>query len=90
MENKTSANANASLTLGIISVILLVLPGLSLIGLVLGIIGLVLSHSIRHEEQVAHTGFVLSLIGLIGNGMLILLIVSSFLFAFAIPLIWWI
>lgn len=82
MEKKTSFNANTSLVLGIISLVLAFVPFFKLIGLVTGIIGLVLSSENKEVEQSAKTGFILSLIGLIINGMKIVIFLFFIIFPF--------
>ncbi|NLZ69043.1 MAG: DUF4190 domain-containing protein [Spirochaetales bacterium] len=82
MEQKSSFNANTSLVLGILSIALCFTRVFSIVGIVLGIIGIVLSHSLRKTEQVAQTGFILSIIGLSLNSVLIVFLVAIFGFLF--------
>ena len=83
MEGNTNipgkGKATASLVLGIIAVVCWFFGWSSIISLVCGLIGLILASSARKEGfegGVRTAGFVLSLIGLIGGGVVLIACVA--------------
>lgn len=80
MDERDFSNGNTAMVLGIISLVAGVLGLFKLTGIVLGIVGIVLSHKIRSEVQTANTGFILSIIGLVLCSLRFLIWIPLFLF----------
>lgn len=87
MDERDLHNGNTAMVLGIISLVIGVLGFFKLTGIVLGIVGIVLSHKIRSEVQTANTGFILSIIGLVLCSLRLLIWIP--LFMFPLTAFWW-
>lgn len=84
MHDKPEKNGNATtaLVLGIISLVSVFTIHLTLVGVVLGIIGIVLSGSLKATYQEAKTGFILSIIGLSINAVKLFFLGGFFVLPF--------
>ncbi len=87
--------SNTALILGIISIVFIFLPGLNLIGFVLGIIAVIKGSRYRSRCGTAQAGWVLGILSIVFSSITVLLIMlifgHLFLFPFlfmGLPMIW--